>query len=69
MLAFVNTQSRQARRQQQVHPTHITSPAQEPTVLGAQRDRGGVKLGKEFHPPWVFLLPPLGCRVPVWDLI
>lgn len=51
-----------------MHPAHITSPAQEPTVPGAQRDRGGMKLGKELHPPWVLLLPPLGRRVPVWDL-
>lgn len=57
VLALVNTQSRQGRRQQQAHPTHLTSPAQEPTVPGAQRDVGGMKPGKELHPPWVLPAP------------
>lgn len=47
VLAFVNTESRQGRTQQQVHPAHTTTPAQEPTVPGAQRDRGGMKLSKD----------------------
>lgn len=68
MLALVNIQSRKGRRQQQVHPAHITNPAQDPTVVGRRGGVAGIKPGKELHPPWVLLLPPLGCKVPVGDL-